>query len=497
MFYRNEIKSKKTSSEDFSYDMLSSEQKTFEDDSVLKYKEPKIVYNFITSDGTLKSGYGFKDLSMPDDREKLDEEKVVSIRGDEIRAIWKLKWFDSIMTETDKYYLFYFNDENIVCYDNILDKRYTTIIIQTNYTEVPYATYYRSDYEDGLLLSGENGELMLVRGGGTETTQNAPKILSCCTHYGKLFAITDGKRGTLAYANDTDVLNWTDEGTQDLDFGDGRGNLNKIISFDDYIYLFRDFGITRVSIYGKDEEFSISHMYFSDSFIYPDSIAQSGDNIYFLTASGLKVFNGSTVRDIVLDSLNVIKNCDNKNCFATCFNGKYFLACRGDFNDGLTIGCEGYEDGFINNLLFVYDIDKKHVEILRGVDIHQVLALTNPYKSKLIACFNNQHIGRMGELTQDGKIFEQSLSSSITFAKSDFGKPNVKKRIKSFLIKSEEDCQVTISNEEKSYTFSINGKDKIQKIRTNIVGESFSVKIDSVVENAKISKFVLTIGQEK
>ena len=497
MFYRNEIKSKKTTSLDFSYDMLRSEQKIGEDDSVLTYKEPKIVYNFITQDGSLKTGYGFKDLSMPDDKEDLDDEKVVSIRGNQIRAIWKLKWFDSILSETDKYYLFYFNNENLVCYDNILDKRYATIIIPTNYTEVPYATYYRSDYEDALLLSGDNKELMLVRGGGTETASNAPKILSCCAHYGKLFAITDDKRGTLAYANDTDVLNWTNDGTQDLDFGDGRGNLNKIISFDDYIYLFRDFGITRVSIYGKDEEFSISHMYFSDSFIYPDSIAQSGDNIYFLTTSGLKVFNGSTVKDIVLDSLKVVNRCDNKNCFATCFNGKYYLACRGDFDDGIEIGCEGYENGYINNILFIYDIDKKHVEILRGVDIHQVLALTNPYKSKLVACFNNEHIGHMGELTTDGKIFGSGLSSSITFATSDFGKPNIKKRIKSFLIKSDQDCLVTISNEEKTYTFSIDGKDRLQKVRTNIVGKSFSVRIDSSQENAKISKFVLTIGQEK
>jgi len=236
-------------------------------------------------------------------------------------------------------------------------------------------------------------------------------------------------------------------------------------------------------------------MYFSDSYIYPNSIAQSGDKVYFLTASGLKVFNGSSVKDIDIDCMNIINSCDNSGCSATCFNGKYFLACRGNFNDGDSIGCESYVNGYINNVLFVYDLSNGHVEILRGVDLHQILALTNPYKSKLVACFNKEHIGKIGELTTDGKIFNTTLKSSITFAKSDFGSPDIKKRIKAILIKTAQSCEVQIANENKTYKYSISGSGKLQKIHTNVVGKTFTVKINSENSNTKINKFVLQVEE--
>lgn len=495
MFYRNQLKCKKTTKKEYDYDLLGQVQKSEKDDNVLKFSEPKIVFNYINQDGALKAGYGFKNLAMPTSKTDLDTETTISIRGDEVKGLWQLKWYDSTTSHTDKYYLFYFNDESLICYDNILDNRYLTLVVNNTFTEVPTVTYYRKDSEDSLLLSGEGSNLVLITGGGVTTSNNSHKIISCCTHYGKLFAITREKRGNLIYTENTDVLTWTSEGVEDLDFGDGRGNLNKIISFDDYLFLFRDFGITKVSIYGNDE-FSISHMYFSDSYIYPNSIAQSGDNVYFLTASGLKVFNGSSVKDVEIDCIGIVNSCDNSNCSATCFNGKYFLACRGDFKDGAEIGCEGYINGYINNVLFVYDLVSKHVEVLRGVDLHQLLALTNPYKSKLVACFNNEHVGKIGELTTDGTLFGSTLPSSITFAKSDFGNSDTKKRIKAILIKTDKNCDVFLSNEEKTYKFSVLGKNKLQKIHTNVVGKAFTVKINSSDGQTKINKFVLQVEEE-
>lgn len=493
-FYKNLLKGKKSQKKEYSYDLLGNNQKSEKDDNVLKYSEPKVIFNYINEDGALRAGYGFENLCMPTSKSDLESETQISVRGNAVRGLWQIKWYDSTTSHTDKYYLFYFNDENLICYDNILDNRYITLIVNNTFTEVPTATYYRHDSEDSLLLSGEGSNLMLISGGGVSQSENNKKIVSCCTHYGKLFAITREKRGNLIYTENTNILSWTTEGLEDLDFGDGRGNLNKIISFDDYLFLFRDFGITKVSIYGNDE-FSISHMYFSDSYIYPNSIVQDGDYVYFLTKSGLKVFNGSSVKDVNIDCMSYVNACENSNCSATCFEGKYFLACRGDFGDDEVIGCEGFENGYINNMLLVYDISNGHTEITRGVDIHQLLALNNPFKSKLIACFNNEHIGKIGQLTKDGQLFGESLKGLISFARTDFGKPDVKKRIRSILIKSDKNCSVFIENEDKTYEFSISGKNKIQKIRANILGKSFGVRIEAEDNETKINKFVLQVEE--
>ena len=497
MFYENIIKSKKTKEREFFYDMLSNSQKSEEDDSVLEFKQPKIVYNFVTENGALKTGYGFSALKMPESKSDLDYETEIEVSGNEVKGLWKLNWFDNNSTFTDKYYVFYFNDNNKICYNNIFEHRYVPMVINTSYTELPSCLYLRQGNEDSLLFSGNGNGLMLVSGSGIDTNANGPKFISCCTHYGKLFAITASKRENLLYTDETSVLSWSSEQTQNLDFSDGRGNLNKILSFDDNLYIFRDFGITKVSIYGNDENFAVSHMYFSDSYIYPNSIAQSGDKIYFLTKSGLKVFNGNTVKDLNLDGLKLANKCDNTCCSGVCFNGKYYLACRADFGDNTSIGCEDYANGYTNNMLYVYDILSGHEDIVRGVDVKQLLALSNPLKSKLIACFNGQYKNKIAQLSLDGKVFGDNLASVITFAKTNFGDSNEKKRVKAFLIKSSGDCTVSISNEQKTYSYFVKGGANIQKIRTNVAGKNFSVEISAGAGEKNISSFVLIVGEKQ
>lgn len=492
MFYKNKIKTIKTKEKEFNFNYFSLCPNTQIDENVLEEGHPKVVYNYITEDQTLKSGYGFKELSMPTSPANIEEESMVAIRGSQVNAIWKLKWYN-VNTDTDNYYLFYFNDENLICYDNMFSIRLDTLIIPNDYTKTPYAVYYRQNGSDSLLLSGEGGGLTIISGSSLQSSDTAPLIVSCCSHYGMMFAITAESRGKLIYSEDTDILAWTDEKTKDLDFSDERGDLNKLISFNDYIYIFRDYGITKVSVYSSDDEFSISHMYLADNYIYPNSISQSGDNIYFLEDSGIKVFNGSSVKNINLDCIGLLKGCDNRNCFGVCFKEKYYLACKTNFNDGKQVGCEKNESGFKNNTLIIYDINTEHVDIVRGVDINQMISFVNPYKSKLIACFNYKNIGKIGEITTDGKIFEENEEASFMSGKIDFGLPGKNKKLKYFHIRSLYDCNIQIISEYANKNIKIKGSNKIQKIAVNIVGKQFQINITKTEAQANISNFILTV----
>lgn len=489
MFYRNTLKTKSTKEKEFEFNLLEKSPSGKSDDKQ-KIGATKIVYNFATESGALKTGYGFEDLKSPQSTTDLDDESVISLRGNEVKAIWRLKWYNK-SDDTNNYYIFYYNDEGYICYDNLFMLRLATLIVPNTYSETPFATYYRSDQQDALLLSGEGNNLMVITGDGVETCDNAPLIKSCCSHYGMLFAVTASASSTLVCNTDTEITNWSDEKTSNLDFSDERGDLNKIISFDDYLYIFRDYGITKLSIYSSDDEFSINHMYMSDSYIYPNSIAQGGDNVYFLERSGLKRFNGNTVQDVEIDCIDLIKSCDQAKCWATTFDGKYYLACKCDFNDGEKIGCENYSDGFINNALIIYDYQNEHIDIVRGVDINQVLALNNPLKAKLVACFNNEYKGKIGQLTNDGSLFGDLLDNLWQCAKTDLGYHGQKKRIKRINIKSLGDAQVIISSEKMSKSYSISGGQGIQKIRTNVIGNEFTVKIKAQGD-INISNFVLT-----
>ena len=134
------------------------------------------------------------------------------------------------------------------------------------------------------------------------------------------------------------------------------------------------------------------------------------------------------------------------------------------------------------------------MDITRGVDINELLALNNPYLPKLVACFRNQYKGKIGQLTRDGKIFGTSLANLWQSVKTDFGLHGKRKRIKSFTIKSLGDCKVVISSERDSREYNITGKDQIQRIVANVVGNEFDIKIVADDDEIKINNFVVKLG---
>lgn len=492
MFYKRVLPVKKSSDRDFEFDMFACSPNTHDDETQLKVGEPRLVYNFLSEDGTLKAGYGFKKLAMPTSKNDISTEVVVETRG-EVRSLWQLQYYDRQLNE-NKYYLLYFNNEKYVCYDNMFATRYEPYVIVTQFNDVPYACHCRKDMQDALLLSGNGAGFMVVTGRSVNTNENAEQIISCCSHYGKLFAITAKNRTSLVYNEDTSILDWSNDKTKDLDFSDSRGDLNKIISFNDYLYIFRDFGITKVSQFGKDELFEINNIYLADSHIYPNTIAEMGENIYFLEGSKLRVFNGSSVKTETTDCLNILNGCDNRYAYGVGYDGKYYLACRCNYDDNQIVGCE-IEEGYKNNTLIIYDTFTKHIDILRGEDINMLIAFKSKYKSKVLACFRGQYRNNIGELTKDGKVFNSSNPAIWESGKTDFGQSGKLKRIKSFLIKSQADCEITFTCERGSKIVSVKGKDAVQKIRTNILGNQFVVKVKSVAtENVCISNFVVTVS---
>ena len=493
MFYKNLIKKRNTTEKLFEFDMFKKEQNP-DDSSQLKVGETKLSYNFISEDGSLRSGYGFKDVEVPTSETDLENERQLQILGNEVFTIWKLKWYN-YTNDTNCYYLFYYNDNNEVCYDSLFQQSLGTFHIPTQFTQPPYITNYRNKRLDAILLSGKDENALVIYGNGTKEEGTAPSIISCCNHYGKLFAITGEARGGLVYNDALDIVSWDNALTKNLDFGDPRGDLNKVISFDDYVYVFRDHGITQISEYSTNKLLAVSHMYKTDGFIYPKTIVEYGDKVYFLEGNSLKVFNGNGVKDISIKSLEILEGQANHYACAEIYDGKYYLACRGRFDDETEVGCEANDGGYCNNMLLVYDLESGHVDILRGVDIRQMLALTTHLKSKLVACFYNQNKGRIGQLTTDGNLFGNKLQSCWKSGKTDFNMPGERKRMKHFLISTQADVEIKIASDEREKTYIVKGKSTPQKILANICGKEFEVSISSLGGDDYITNFVVTVAK--
>ncbi len=476
MFYENRISTLRSKTQSLKYDLFNDNFSTEANDFTLKPARSKICYNIITGNNKLENGYGFKDLQSPTSETDLENESQVSIRGNEVSAIWDFKWYDFI-NKKNTYLLFYFNDEFKFCYTSLFEERPTTFILNSEYTKVPIGNRYAINGKDAMVFSEEERGLFVVTDTYHKYVDNAPVLLSICTHYDKLFAITAGARRSIVYTENKDILSWDDTNTKHLEFFDERGNLNKIISFNDYLYIFRDFGITKISSYSSEGDFSISHLYQSDGNIFSGSIASGGDNVYFFEKSGLKVFNGSSTKSVKLDCEQLLKNGDFSKCSGACFEGKYYLACKLNFDDEEIIGCENGE--YVNNALFVYDETSGNISISRGLDIRQLQVLQNPYKSKLVACFYNDNKARVGQLTDDGQLFGQNLVKVWKSMKTELNQIDIDKRVSKLNILTKYACDVEIKSDKESKIYKLQGSDKVQEIKVNVLGKIFELKFSS------------------
>lgn len=456
----------------------------------LKEGKGELVYNITINKGALRSGLGFENLASAVDTVNIDTEVTLPLRGNQVKAINQLCWHD----ETDditSYYIFYYNNEGLICYDGLYEERLIPSTIQNNFTDIPITFPYKTNGVECLVFSGK-GTTVLIGSGGSRTLEKVPGMLSCVSHYGMFFGIKIHTPPKLIYSPVTDLTKWDDTLVKNLDFTDARGELTRLVSFNDYVYIFRNYGITQLSKYSQDEEFSISHMYQACSYINPNTICQFKDAVYFVEDCTLKAFNGNSVKDIEVKNFKYMKGVTNTALFGTCYKGKYYLACRCAFGDNEVVGCEGYSAGYTNNALISYDLTTGEEEVLRGVDINQIMNFVTPFKSKLLACFRNQHIDKIGQLTSNGKIFGQSLKSKFESTYTDFGAKSARKTLTKITYKcsGKVACKIICDGQEKTFTLDGNGVMKTKRL--SLTGREFKFILTGNLAPINLDDFVVT-----
>jgi len=266
---------------------------------------------------------------------------------------------------------------------------------------------------------------------------------------------------------------------------DNRGAFLKLVAFNDYVYLFREHGITKLSIYTSKNDFSVAHLYTSTSKIFEKSICVCGEEVFFMTRDGLYAFNGSSVKKICEQYEHIFQNLDNRNCSSACLDGKYYLATKCNFDDSGIVGCENGD--FVNNVLFEIDVESQKLNILRGINIKKILAIDTPYISKLVACFYDKP-QKIGELCFCGKYFDDAIVKEWKSYSSDLGEHGKRKRLKELILASSTECEVEIISDEETKTFKFEGSEKEQRLPINIYGKNFQFCFKSSAESCEICK---------
>ncbi len=489
IFYKNLKKHKSTTEKNLIFSIFDNGVVSDVDDSVANSNQCKTFYNLSYKDGALKTGLGFRDLQVPASTSDLEtcHTFYFSMYIDQICGIWAERWFNSSSQSYD-YYLVLIDSNYKLWYVTMIDM-FGGFVWQRSTRLSSYPTFfcnYRYDNEDATVYFSNEGMLYFT-GSSEGFYSDVPAVISCVVHYDNFFGITNTDRNVFIYTSNLNLRSWTESESSTIEFLDNRGSFNLLVGFNDYVYLFREYGITRISLYSTRNDFSFTHLYTSTSKIYENSICVCGGKIFFMTRDGLFSFSGSSVSKVAENLDKYFKNLDNTNCSCACLNGKYYLSTKCNFDDGQTVGCES--STHTNNVLFELDVETFDLNLYRGIDIRKILAIDNPYMSKLCACFNQEgYTQQVGELITNGSTFETPTEKCWMSFETDLEHQSKRKRVKEIVLTTKYAVDVEIISDEESKIFQFSGSEKEQRLPVSIVGKTFQFIFRTSEQYCEIKK---------
>ena len=166
------------------------------------------------------------------------------------------------------------------------------LTLDTNFYDVgisfdtePIGINYRLNEDDSFLCCAPN-KIITYNGNVSPVTytENVPNITSVALHAGRLFATTGGDQSQLWFSDDLDPTNWNVSEFEGgyIELTDERGTLKKVIESNNYLYVIREYGISRVSGWGLQDEFTVRNLYLTTGKLYYNTAVLCGGGIIML-----------------------------------------------------------------------------------------------------------------------------------------------------------------------------------------------------------------------
>ncbi len=441
----------------------------------------RLKYNVQSSKGYLVEGKGLKKLCLPFYYPAVPDEIETEEQDFKFVKIWLYSYY----SETDKkqkYIAVAFGSDNYLYYSNLHTHsgNFYKISNCSALSSVPDAINFMlgTDAVIGFASKTDNF-LVWYCDKDPYVVKTTPRFRSICLHGDRLFAIDSDKDNVVRYSATYNPLDWTKdmisaEDADSITLNDYKSSLRKLVSFKDFVYVFHDYGISKITSYNLVKKFYCTNIYDTTSKIYPDTVCVCGEYIYFLQEDGLYRLDGTDVKKMDFKFSNLLlQNQDEANsCY---FDGKYYLACKLDL-DGSAVTT--------NNVIIEIDYEKGEFNIIKGVDIISMLPVNIAGVHKIILVRRNKNI--LYELTSVSQIDSLPTSKFWQSGQMTLGSIDDKKIVKDFTIYSKYNCDVTIISDKKKVTFSVTGKDKMQRVPVNLAGKEFSIELSSSKNNMLI-----------
>ena len=348
------------------------------------------------------------------------------------------------------------------------------------FTSKPQMLEYKKDGVDAMLFSSPTDGLVTWLGSNSAPTkvESAPLITSMALHGERLFVTIADRMDRVWFSDVLDPTNWNVSLQEAgyIGFKDERGECEKVVAFGGYVYVFRAYGISRITAYGDQSEFEVEHVFTSGSRIYPTSITLCANRIVFASDDGIFVFNGSSVSKILGNVSPLLKF--NENTVTAFYKGKLYLATYMPVQN--RIGCEMI--GYKNNVMLVYDFYADKYVLYRGIDVREITPIYGVDKLYMIVG-NNLRVCVMNSSNAfDGEVLERKWRTP----ESDFGTCE-KKLFKALSVYTDYDITIKVHGDEESVERKVVGKQGRSLVPINLNSYTFSIEFISTDYNCRIA----------
>lgn len=380
------------------------EIKEFNNDNVALVKG---FYNYNPSK-ILKNSHGVKNATFPKNAKNLTERELnISATGiEKVKGVAYFKQFYRDANEVVHRLLVYGSDDKIYI-NQLIDDTYDLFwLYGLKVNSAPMTLMYKKDDEDIMLIVTNDKIYLWKVGYSPAVIENIPVITSMCMNDGVLFCTVKDPKFKVWYATDLDVekVGGITNTSGYISLEDELGDVKKVVAFNQDVYVFRDYGISKIN-YLKEEK-TTSLVYKTNTKIYCNTINVCGNSILFMTKEGLYAFNGIKVSKLNIkffDDFDV----RNEGAVASSLGEKYYLALRYDYNDGRKLLCEN--GAFVNNILVIIDTSDMTHEVVRGVDIASFVPVQTEVFEKMLVTFNSVYENKIGEISNRSVCIDESL----------------------------------------------------------------------------------------
>lgn len=348
----------------------------------------------------------------------------------------------------------------------------------------PITLAYKYNDTDAIIITDGNNMKIWRTNYNPMTVEGVPVITDMCINEGVLFCTLKDPSNKIWYATDLnpEIVGSIGKYSKYIELNSELGKANRVIVMNGDVYAIRDYGISKISLLGG--EFIVSDIYSTNTLIFSKTVAVCDNLLIFMTKNGLYSYNGASVKPIKLGFSFEITNALNMN--ACSFGGKYYLTCRLNFDDDHKVLCENSE--YVNNSLVVLNTDDFSCQIIRGVDVNNMLVLKTETLEKLLVTFNTGNVNKIAEVVDSSSYFEGGLpkfwSSDEIFKDYDV------KLFTKLAVNSDKDVRIKLKYDSGEQVFSTY-KSGINEFAFRIISKQLKIEIASEEKSAEVKHLYL------